>query len=135
MYGSSVEKPITIRIDPRVEVSESDLSLQNEYSQICYQGYLTLQEIREGIDAGNSNSKDILALRGSGAPSAPDVLYSSVYQSANGEETIVGLQRKFLYLMKVLQGADARPTTQAINGVSILQESLKDIQDRWEKLK
>ncbi len=136
--GSVTERSVKVRIDPRVEITDEDLNMQNEYSLVCYRGYHDLQEIREMIDSilgEKPGNRKLKALRGSGDPSSPDVLYSSIYQAEPRNETVVGLQRKFLYLMDVMQGADARPTSQMIRGVGILQESLQEIGSRWEKLK
>ena len=45
-------------------------------------------------------------------------------------ETIVGLQQKFLYMLTLLQGADAKPTPQALAAVAELQKTLKALRAR-----
>ena len=47
----------------------------------------------------------------------------------------MGLQQKFLYMLKLLQQADARPTSQALDAVEKLQERLRFLVRRWEELK
>ena len=64
-------------------------------------------------------------LRGVGQPADQDVQYGSITVAAEGTETVVGLQEKFLFVLNLLQAADARPTSQAAEAVSALQKSLK----------
>ncbi|MFM8744759.1 MAG: hypothetical protein ACKODM_15725, partial [Cytophagales bacterium] len=52
----------------------------------------------------------------------PDVLYGSITQSSVEKETIVSLQEKLLYLLAVLQGADAKPTKQMMEAIERLRE-------------
>lgn len=139
--GSAYEKQLGVRIDPRVEINGADVQRQTEYSMRCYEGYLTAQEIREAIDGlleGNVNESRraaLMALRGEGAPGDPDILYGSIYATPADEETIVDLQHKFLFLLNILQGADARPTDQVMDGVRSLQEALLALTQRWEALR
>ena len=45
-------------------------------------------------------------------------------------ETIVGLQNKFLFMITLLQGADARPTPQALAALAELQKSVAVLKSR-----
>ena len=138
--GQTIEKTVEVRLDPRVEITPESLQLQTDLSLRCYNGYLEAQEIREALDtelatAVNERQKLLEALRGTGAPGEPDVLYDYIQAAPAGEETLVDLQYKFLWVMYVLQGADARPTTQSREAVTALEHSLGDLVLRWEKLK
>jgi photosystem II stability/assembly factor-like uncharacterized protein len=133
--GSVVEKSMKVRLDPRVEIAPEDLKLQTETSMACYRGYLRAQAIVEAIDGGAPSLDPArLALRGDGAPEEPDILYGSIYDSPLEEETLVGLQQKWLYLMKLFQQADARPTSQALAAVEKLEERLRHLETRWEAI-
>jgi hypothetical protein len=99
---------------------------------ICYDAYHTLQNIREALDIKLKNellSKEILEKyahwRGAGTPSGGDILYGSITATTPEKETIVGLQEKFLFMLQVLQSADARPTPQAVSAIEKLEEALK----------
>ncbi|HXV63630.1 MAG TPA: glycoside hydrolase, partial [Vicinamibacteria bacterium] len=138
--GSVLESTLEVRLDPRVEMTPDDVRLQTESSLACYDGYLELQTIREAIDArvetlDGARRDAWMALRGRGAPSEPDTLYGSIYESPPAEETVVGLQQKFLYLLKLLQDADARPTSQALDAVERLRARSRLLGDRWVRLK
>ena len=143
--GAVHERPLDVRLDPRVIFDAADLQLQTDNSLACYRGYLRLQKMRESIDAllqnramlkKNAQREELLkALRGSGLPGNPDLLYGSITVTSIAKETIVGLQNKFLYLMNVLQSVEARPTQQAIAGVRALEEIVEALSKRWEALR
>jgi hypothetical protein len=134
--GAVLERRIEVRLDPRVEVSREDVQLQTDKSLACYRGYLEAQAIREAIDALSPEQREArMKLRGKGAPEEPDTLYGSIVETPPEEETVVGLQQKFLYLLKLLQQADARPTAQALDAVEKLQKRLLVLARRWEELK
>ncbi|MCI0696909.1 glycoside hydrolase [candidate division KSB1 bacterium] len=140
--GTVLERPLDVRLDPRVNINAADLQLQTDYSLACYNGYLRLQTIRESIDAALQNPamqrnakrlEALQALRGSGLPGNPDLLYGSITAVSADKETIVGLQNKFLYLLNVFQSADVRPTQQTIAGVKTLEEMIEALVRRWEE--
>ena len=138
--GSVLEQPLDVRMDPRVEMTAEDVQLQSVNSMACYRGYLELQGIREAIDDAleglTRDRRDAwMSFRGLGNPSEPDISYGSIYESFPEEETVVGLQQKFLYLLKVFQQADARPTSQALDAVETLQQRLGLLGQGWEDLR
>ena len=141
--GVVTEQPVTIKLDPRSIISESDLQLQTDNSMTCYTSYQKLQAIREAIDKKLSDTKakwakgikeQVLTFRGQGAPDNPDVMYGSISETTLEKETIVGLQDKFLHLMAVFQGADVRPTTQASQAVEKLTLRRQELVERWKVL-
>ena len=52
-----------------------------------------------------------------------------------GQETVVGLQEKFLYMLNLLQAADAKPTAQARDAVGALQKMLAALEARLKALR
>jgi photosystem II stability/assembly factor-like uncharacterized protein len=134
--GSVFERDLEVRLDPRVEMSPEDTRLQTEGALACYRGYLEAQKIREAIDALGAERREALTtFRGEGVPEEPDTLYGSITGTSPEKETVVGLQQKFLYMLKLLQQADARPTEQALDAVEKLQERLRVLARRWEEIK
>ena len=130
--GFVMEKTLDVKMDPRVSISEEDLNLQTKYALICYQAYHKLQDIRESLDekikSTSLSVETITALkrkRGTGSPGGGDILYGSIYETSNEKETVVGLQEKFLFMLHVLQTADARPTPQSILAIEKLEAALQ----------
>ncbi|HCM75194.1 MAG TPA: glycoside hydrolase [Cytophagales bacterium] len=125
--GKPMEKSLEIKMDPRVTITSADLKAQHDYSMDCYNAYHELQSMRESIEAQLNGKKKLkksqyIALNemvGEGKPENPDIIYGSITERPN--ETIVGLQDKFLYMQLVFQNADAKPTQQAIEGLKRLQ--------------
>ena len=123
--GSTVmTKNIVVKMDPRVTATDEDIRLQTEYSMRVYRGYQRLQELRAKADAD---------LAGNGLPGDPDILYGSIYEASPSEETITSLQHKLLFMLNLLQAADARPTTQAMDAVEKLEASVDAIEARARK--
>jgi len=136
--GTVAERPLEVRMDPRVEISGADLQLQTESSMACYRSYLRAQDLRDRFEeaiASGGESEELRALRGAGMPGDPDVLYGSIYEVPAHEETVVGLQHKALFLLNLLQGSDARPTPQALEAVEKIQGVLHALERRWEALR
>ena len=138
--GEVSEKPILVRLDPRVKISDTDVEQQTQWSMQCYNGYLVLQKLREEIDTRLSNPnaewqegqrEKWMKLRGGGDPRGGDMLYGSISESELDAETIVGLQHKFLYMLNLLQSVDAKPTKQATEGVNKLLTRVQELQERW----
>jgi hypothetical protein len=142
--GAASERPLEIRMDPRVSIAAEDLQAQTRLSLACYRGYHAAQQIREAIDralqapaaaSATARRDDLQRLRGQGEPGDQDLLYDSTTAVPDGQETVVGLQEKFIYVQNLLQAADARPTTQATAAVTALQRTLDAIEKRWQAIK
>jgi hypothetical protein len=139
--GKIMEQPLEIKMDPRVSISATDLKAQHDYSVECYKAYHELQALRESVEAQLHGKKKLkkaqyTSLRdlvGEGEPENPDIIYGSITERPN--ETIVGLQDKFLHMQLVFQNADATPTTQAIAGLKRLKEIKAEIEKKREELK
>jgi photosystem II stability/assembly factor-like uncharacterized protein len=129
-------RTLELRLDPRVKIAPGDLRAQTDASLACYRAYHELQEIRDAIDARPADArKPLLEFRGTGEPEDQDVLYGNITAVAAERETIVGLQEKFLYMLTLLQGADVKPTPQALAAIAELQKSLTAVKARWQKLR
>ena len=134
--GVARQRLLQVRLDPRVKIAPEDLGAQTDTSLACYRAYHELQDIREAIDTRPPEArKALMALRGDGEPEDDDVLYGNATAVPPERETIVGLQQKFLYMLTLLQGADARPTPQAQTGIRELQKSLAALKLRWNALR
>jgi hypothetical protein len=142
--GKSQEKSVTVRLDPRVTMSDADVKAQTDLSMAVYDGYGKLQAMREGIDAALGDAKKkwkkgqkeaVVVLRGAGDPDGGDFLYGSITESPLDKETVVTLQHKMLHMLNVLQSADAAPTSPAREAVARLTQRSVDLEAAWGKLK
>jgi len=137
--GTVREAALDVVLDPRVEISAEDLALQTRYSLRVLQATQRAQALRRGIDAAleqaSGAARDrLFALRGAGEANNPNLSYGSITASPLADETVVGLQEKLVYMLKLLQAADARPTTQALEGVGALLARLEELEARFAGL-
>ena len=153
--GKSSMQPFVVRMDPRVKTPQNVLTQQLDLSMICYQGLQQVNESRQEVsqirkqiqsllkpspavelkDLLNKFGRKASAIDGTGWTEDVDVMYSAAYATNRSEETLAGLQTKLLYLIAVLQGADAQPTTQVVAAVNDQQQSMKNVLGRWHDLK
>ncbi len=139
--STSIERPLEVRMDPRVSIRPADLRMQTELSMASYRAYNRLQILRDSIDAAMAATSDVALrsamsrLRGEGKPALPDIQYGSITGAPPDRETIVGLQEKLLYMLELFQSADARPTAQARDAVTQLQDLLPVMERRWASLR
>ncbi len=133
--GKHVDQPMTVKMDPRVKASDEVLRRQFDFSMRCSAGLRQLQESTGHIhrlqtqidgalgkvtgaslrDSLTSLKKRLNALEGSGVPNGVDVMYFTAENGSSVKETMSGLQTKLLYLMVLLQSADAQPTVAQVN--------------------
>jgi hypothetical protein len=133
------EAEIDVRLDPRVRVSAEDLALQAHHSLQLLRASEAAQALRDSVDrrlaGANGDRRDALRrLRGDEEAANPDTSYGSITAVPADQETIVGLQEKIVFMLKILQQADARPTTQAIAAVNALLARLNDLKARFAAL-
>ena len=133
------EAPLTVRLDPRVRIAAGDLALQASTSLRLLQASTAAQALRDAVDVrlagasaspSDSQREALLRLRGAGEAANPDTSYGSITATAAPDETIVSLQEKLAYMLKLLQQADARPTTQALAAVDALLARLDEMKAR-----
>lgn len=136
--GQIMERQITVRLDPRAKISELELQLQSDLTRQCYTDYGLLQEIRNAVDIrladtkkGKKELERLSRFRGEGKPQGGDILYGSIVQTPLKEETLVSLQEKLLFLMEVLQSADARPAAQTEAAVESLAKQTQAMLQLW----
>lgn len=139
--GISKETGIQVRLDPRSQLSEDDLKQQTDLSMAVYEAYRQLYTIREEVDVQLASRRTrakkravFQTFRGTGEPGNGDPLYGSIREHTLEEETLVGLQEKLLYLLVVLQNADAAPTQAVAQAVRKLEDRTTAMQARWKSI-
>lgn len=141
--GQSMEKPLKVRLDPRVSIRDEDLQLQTALSMTCHTNYGTLQAIQKELSITllqkkkwkKGEKEQLLKFRGAGLPRKGDILYGSIRATSLEQESVVGLQTKLLFLQEVLQTADTRPADQTKEAVETLTQRVAEMQARWDKMK
>jgi photosystem II stability/assembly factor-like uncharacterized protein len=133
--GNVMARDFEVKPDPRVDISDKALQRQTELSMACYQAYHELEAIKSTINGLAGTTPERRALVGNGSVGNPDTMYGSIRHTPAGEETIVGLQHKFLFMMNLLQASDMAPTSQTEKAIETLNETLVAMKDRWEQMR
>ncbi|MFI5252802.1 MAG: WD40/YVTN/BNR-like repeat-containing protein [Bacteroidota bacterium] len=151
--GKTFTQPITVKMDPRVTISNETLQEQFDLSMACYKGLSELlgatdqlKKLRNQIhnlvgkvdtpalkDSLSTLERRLKALKGDGVPSLEDLDYFAPEDGNPVRETFNGLQTKLIYLMRLLQGADAQPTAVQISDVKNEEKILHARMDGWKK--
>jgi hypothetical protein len=139
--GTVDEKAISVHLDPRSKLTNSDLQLQTRLSMNIYKAYLELQAIRDSAGSKLNNGKlpkkkksVLKGFIGVGNPDNGDPLYGSIRASFLENETVVELQGKLLYLLVVLQNSDSKPTMAAEEAVKKLMLQTQGMKSIWATL-
>ena len=150
--GRTLTQPITIKMDPRINASPEILRQQFDLSMICYRGLneihgvigqihklrnqistLSGKDIDKAVkDSLNSFSTRLSSIEGGGPPEEVDIMYFTVDEGKTVKETFNGLQTKLLYVLTLLQGADAKPTTAQVNAAGEEDKVLNAMLGWWK---
>jgi hypothetical protein len=149
--GKNYTQPLTLKMDPRIHTSLSDLQKQNEMEVGAVEGmndsYESLEQVksvREQIKelSRKTVSKDKLAknlatlddhcaeLEG-----AKQHSFYGVPGSGKESENFSTLNQHFATMLAVAGSADAAPTTQAIASYRDLERSETDLRKRWSAIR
>jgi photosystem II stability/assembly factor-like uncharacterized protein len=149
--GKNYTQPLTLKMDPRIHTSLSDLQKQNEMEVGAVEGmndsYESLEQVksvREQIKelSRKTVSKDKLAknlatlddhcaeLEG-----AKQHSFYGVPGSGKESENFSTLNQHFATMLAVADSADAAPTTQAIASYRDLERSETDLRKRWSAIR
>jgi hypothetical protein len=153
--GRKFSQPITVRMDPRVNTPSVKLQEQYSLSMECYEGMhriykavVQVHKLRNGIhslagtinnprwnDSLSSLDKKLGMLEGSDGSDDMDIVYFSVGGVRAAEETFNGVETKLLYLMMLLQSADAPATRAQIAAVADQQQVVQGLLQRWDSIR
>lgn len=144
--GKTYTQPLTIKLDPRVEISEIALQQQYDLSRQLYEDALEISYAAEEADrlaslVGEAHktapnavaeeleifSRELLEITGSNSGPA--------HRQNGTHETFSRMRESLLSLMGILQEVDASPTTQSIAAVRELNEKTPALLERWSKIK
>jgi hypothetical protein len=140
--GQTISQPFSVRMDPRMKTSFSDLQKQHDLSLTCYEGRKQTMQILEQISSLRAQVKKLML--SSKTPSTQNLkdfddklaaLEGTSSRRGGGEDSFNKLNNSFASLFNILDGTDMPPTTQAANSVPVLQASLKQLLEKWGAIK
>jgi hypothetical protein len=145
----SFTQPLTIKMDPRVKTTPEGLKQQFALSMQCcediHQAQAAVQEIRRvraQLKEAQEKAMDDAAGKIIANLEERAAVLEGVERSrrerrtgAITEPTLGHTKEEMLRLLEILQGADATPTSQAINGCEGAHTTLAKLLEEWKKLK
>lgn len=140
--GKSYEKPLVVKMDPRVAASTADLARQFELSKQLYDEWLKLQPVNERL---NSLTKELAAAatrvgKESAAASAVDALNKKLQELTGAANFRPGVPPNLIVLgrletlFRIIQGVDAAPTTQVAAAVPDVLRDSQTLIERWRAI-
>ncbi len=153
--GKMLTQTLTVKTDPRVKAPLSIFKEQFDLSMSCYRGLAEIQHLvgenrslrgqiatllsvvkEPGVrDSLASLDRKLGASEGGGPPNDLDIIYTTVRDDRTVRETLNGVQTRLLYVMMLLQGADARPTDSQKTAVFEGENVVRTIHARWDTFK
>jgi photosystem II stability/assembly factor-like uncharacterized protein len=139
--GKRYTQSITVKMDPRVKSSTTDLGKQFELSRQLYEDWLALLPINSRINylslqlanrSGQTKQESIV--------SAVDTLSKKLQELAGAANQRPGTPLNLAVLVRVqtlfriIQGVDAAPTTQVTAAVADIQRESNSVTERWRTI-
>jgi photosystem II stability/assembly factor-like uncharacterized protein len=149
--GHSYTEPLAVKMDPRVHTSQADLLQQLTVSKQLYDDMVTgskvleqmralrekLRQLRERAGQGTTADaiaafdQKVVALEGTGGGGR----VSGGRGAASGPDTITSVNGSLGVLMRLIQGADVAPTTQAVAAAADRRKAMASLLQRWAAMK
>ena len=145
--GKSYTKPLTLKMDPRIRTSESDLRKKFEMEAGIVEGmnesFEALQQVRSlraqvkersaNAKGGLADSLGALDKQAAEMEGASESGFFGLPRSGKQPENFSTLNQHFGALLTVADSADAAPTTQAAAVYVELEDALGKLIARWQK--
>jgi photosystem II stability/assembly factor-like uncharacterized protein len=139
--GKSFTQPLTVKMDPRVKSSTTDLAKQLELSKALYDLRAALQPIGKSFASLATEARKAKERAGEKPVKQKiEELIKKLQEFANPDQVRTGQALELDVLNKVeklfgdLQAADAAPTSQAQAAAVDLQGKARSVMERWPSL-
>jgi hypothetical protein len=150
--GRSHVQPLTVKMDPRVKTPPAGLAQQFKLSMQCYEGIRRAQEALQQVRKLRTQLQQRRQRLKKGplaeALGKLDEKAAALEGEAGGrragmrprpqgtrQPSLTGISAELSLLLRILQGADATPTTQAVAACRAVEEALPNLLERWDELK
>jgi hypothetical protein len=138
--GQTLSQPLTIKMDPRVRITESGLRLQHDIgvrmNTAIDRDYAALSELRVRRGLLRTQREGAKAKEIADSLVALDSTLAQVENGAPG--VVVGLAQlneQLATVLDIVEGADMDPTTQTVAAASDLEKALAATLARWADVK
>ncbi len=136
--GKSYSQPLTVKMDPRVQISDAGLRLQHDIgvrmNDAISKGFAALGEVRAqrsllGAQRAGGKPKEV-----ADSLVALDSALAKVENGAGDVAGLVRLNEQLAGVLDIVESADAEPTTQVVAAANELEKSLAMVLERWTEI-
>jgi photosystem II stability/assembly factor-like uncharacterized protein len=139
--GQRYTQPLTIRMDPRVQITDAGLRLQRDIgvrmNDAISRDFAALSEVRAQRVVLRTTREGAKAKELADSLVALDSALAKVENGAEAANAVglVTLNEQLAGILDTVEGADAEPTTQVVVAASDLEKSLAAALARWSEIK
>jgi len=140
--GQSHTQPLTVKMDPRVQVTEAALRQQLDASMQAYQDVMAasaalgqVRDLEKQVAARKPSAKLASYRKQLEALSGPEATSRFAFFSHQGPPTLASIAASLQMLMERMQASDRAPTAADIEALGQMRSDCASLMSRWEKLK
>jgi hypothetical protein len=139
--GQRLTQPLTIRMDPRVQITDAGLRLQRDIgvrmNEAISRDFAALSEVRAQRVVLRTTREGAKAKELADSLVALDSALARVENGAQAANAVglVTLNEQLAGILDTVEGADAEPTTQIVAAASDLEKSLAAALAQWSDIK
>ena len=133
-------QPLTVKMDPRVQISEAGLGLQHDVgvrmNDAISRDFAALAQVREQRALLRTQREGAKAGEIADSLAVLDSLLLGVESGPSGgtAENLVRLNGELAAVLHIVEGADAEPTTQVVRAAADLERALAAVLSQWSEL-
>jgi len=138
--GRAYSQPLTVKMDPRAQISEAGLKLQHDLgvrmNDAISRDFAALAQVREGRGLLRTQRQGAKAGEIADSLAALDSLLLSIESGPRGgtAENLVRLNGELAGILDTVEGADAEPTTQVVRAAADLERALAAVLTQWSEV-
>ncbi len=138
--GRAYSQPLTVKMDPRVRISEAGLRLQHDIgvrmNDAISRDFAALAQLRERRGQLRTQREGAKAGEIADSLAALDSLLLGIESGPRGgtAENLVRLNGELAGILDTVEGADAEPTTQVVKTAADLERALATVLTRWSEI-
>jgi photosystem II stability/assembly factor-like uncharacterized protein len=139
--GQRYTQPLTIRMDPRVQITDAGLSLQRDIgvrmNEAISRDFAALSEVRAQRLVLRTTREGAKAKEVADSLVALDSALAKIENGAEAANAVglVALNEQLAGILDTVEGADAEPTTQVVAAASDLEKALAAALTQWSDIK
>ena len=138
--GKSYSQPLTVKMDPRVQISAAGLKLQHDIgvrmNDAISRDFAALSQVRERRGLLRTQREGAKPGEIADSLAALDSLLLGIESGTRGgtAESLVRLNGELAAILDTVEGADAEPTTQVVSVAADLERALTAVLSRWTEI-